>query len=399
MSSPAIRALKIRNFRSLQHVDLTFGPLNVLVGPNGAGKTNVLDALAFLGDAARTDLLPALQERGGYGRVRFRGDNASGNVQLGLVAEVTQHASSTAPDEYDLSFRVDKRGRVTRTEDFTFKRTSGRGRRIQVTGSRVEITDRRGQAAEHRRETSVASSVLGLATIKRLGPSAGQEQVVQLTDVLESFRVFEVDVQAARRPAAVADPDAPVVLASDGSNVSAFLYRLAEDTPDLWVRFVEDARAILPGLADLHFRPVGGATGAVVLELEELGLSGRTDLAEASFGTVRGLALLALLHDPDPPRITCVEEIDHGLHPYAIDRIVDLLRDASERTQLLVATHSPVFVNRLRSDELIVCERDTETGASRIPAIDPDEVRAMADAGELQLGELWFSGALGGVPA
>lgn len=82
-----------------------------------------------------------------------------------------------------------------------------------------------------------------------------------------------------------------------------------------------------------------------------------------------------------------------------LDRLVDLMREASERTQLLIATHSPALVNRLRADELIVCER-AEDGSSRIPAIDPEDVRLMEEAldGELQLGELWFTGALGGVP-
>src|SRR5262249_54342208 len=122
-------------------------------------------------------------------------------------------------------------------------------------------------------------------------------------------------------------------------------------------------------------------------------------LGEASYGSIRALSLLALLHDPNPPRLTCIEEIDHGLHPHALDRLVELLRKASSRTQFLIATHSPALVNRLLPEEVIVCERGPD-GASRIPAIDPQEVRRMEQElhGELGLGELWFTGALGGVP-
>jgi predicted ATPase len=98
--------------------------------------------------------------------------------------------------------------------------------------------------------------------------------------------------------------------------------------------------------------------------------------------------------------LTCVEELDHGFHPYVFDRLVERLREASERTQFLIATHSPTLVNRLRADELIVCERDPQTGASRIPAIDSEKVRAMEQRaqGRLRLGELWFTGSLGGIP-
>jgi hypothetical protein len=74
--------------------------------------------------------------------------------------------------------------------------------------------------------------------------------------------------------------------------------------------------------------------------------------------------------------LTCIEEIDHGLHPHILDRLVELLRQASNRTQFLIATHSPALVNRLTPDELIVCERG-EDAASRIPAIDPATVRDM----------------------
>jgi len=121
-----------------------------------------------------------------------------------------------------------------------------------------------------------------------------------------------------------------------------------------------------------------------------------TNMAEASFGTVRALALLAMLHDPNPPKLTCVEEIDHGLHPHALDRIVERMRSASKRTQLLAVTHSPALANRLNPKELVVCERDYEGRGSLIPAIESSKVEAMANASGLLPGELWFSGALGG---
>jgi predicted ATPase len=156
---------------------------------------------------------------------------------------------------------------------------------------------------------------------------------------------------------------------------------------------------MVPGLNSIEFVISGVSAPIVTLMLVERGLDGPTDLSEASFGTIRILALLALLYDPDPPLLTCIEEIDHGLHPYLFDRLVERLREASARTQLLVATHSPSLVNRLQPHELIVCERGSQ-GESRIPAVDPERVAAKQEAAEsLRLGELWFSGALGGVPA
>src|SRR5689334_8485681 len=102
-------SIEARNFRSLQNVRVELGELNVLVGPNEAGKSNFLDLIQFLGDSARDDLGPALEERGGYERVRFRGASApSGPISIHVKAAVTTHSSENAPDEYDLTFWAQK---------------------------------------------------------------------------------------------------------------------------------------------------------------------------------------------------------------------------------------------------------------------------------------------------
>ena len=188
-------------------------------------------------------------------------------------------------------------------------------------------------------------------------------------------------------------------LRADAGKLAAFLHHLSKDE-ETFERLQEDACAFAPGLKRIRLRKVAGATETVAIELKEAGLKGHTTLAEASFGTVRALAMLAMLYDPEPPLPTCVEEIDHGFHPYVFDRLVDRLRWASERTQFLIATHSATLVNRLNASELIVCERDPRTGESRIPAADPAGVREMEKParGKLGLGELWFTGSLGGVP-
>ncbi len=397
---PALVELAIRNFRSLKEATVGFGEFNVLVGPNGSGKSNLLDVISFIGDSVRTDLGPALDMRGGFDQICFRAAKPR-KIEIRVTTNVTSFSSANAPDVYDLVFSTPSLRRadfrvLIRGESFKFKRTKSQGRRITIDGSRVEVVDQRRGGLEHTESSDLLrSDSLGLSTLPRLSDEAGGAQIREIADLFSSFRVFDVNVDAARRPTRVSQH---TQLASDASNLAAFLLRLhGED--DVFPRLVEDACAFVPGLKQLHFVPVGGADEAVALELEEHQLPGRTSLADASFGTVRALALLALLYDPDPPKLTCVEEIDHGLHPYVFDRLVDRLREASTRTQIIVATHSPALVNRLRPDELIVCERDSTTGSSRIPAITTAEARAIAAATDgVGLGELWFSGTLGGIP-
>jgi predicted ATPase len=391
-----LRRLKVTNFRSLRDVEVRLAPLNVLVGPNGAGKSNLLDVIAFLGDATRDDLEPALERRGGFSRVHFRGDpDATSSIKIEVETSVS--GESEVADTYALAFtsvrspdRPDRRV-LRRTEDFTFAEDAGRQRRITIEGGKITFHGARNRTVSLRGES------LGLSLLPKLSPADGGEWVEALADLFASFRVFDVDVPAVRRPSQEQVSDR---LSNDASNLAPFLSYLAQEHGERFAALHRDARAFIPGLDSLEFTPIGGAGHGLVLNLVEAGLRGSTQLQEASYGSIRALALLALLYDPSPPRLTCIEEIDHGLHPHILDRLVELLRQASERTQFLIATHSPALVNRLTPDELIVCERGNDA-ASRIPAIDPETVRAMERElhGEIGLGELWFSGALGGCPA
>lgn len=106
---------------------VNLGALSVLVGPNGAGKSNLLSAIRFLGDTARLDLLPALNHHGGFRSLRYRGeDGRRASFRLAVHAEVTEHASASARDEYAIVIqRYDSQfGDVYhRRESFRFKRT------------------------------------------------------------------------------------------------------------------------------------------------------------------------------------------------------------------------------------------------------------------------------------
>lgn len=406
-----LRQITATNFLSLKKARVDLGDLNVLVGPNGAGKTNLLNTIKFIGAVAKLDLLPAIESFGGFHRLVFAGAQA-GRVEVGIEATITTHASDNAPDSYTLSFA--QRGRpgftlaqalerriASRRESLTFKRTQGRGRRITVTGNKIDVqeirTTARGQfgAATRARieelgQTSLRTESAALSTLRRLRSDIS-DPIDQLARFFEEFEVYDINVDLAKRPSPVSVSNH---LMYNARNLASFLYGLKKHYSDIFEAIVDDLRIVFPSVSSVEFEAIGGATEAVVLMLRERPFRDAMPLEVASFGTIRALALLALLHDPNPPRLICVEEIDHGLYPLALDRVVDRMRGAVTRSQLIVATHSPALVNRLEAEELIVCERDPDDGASLIPAIQASLVRKMEATSELELGELWFSGAL-----
>ncbi|MFJ4627437.1 AAA family ATPase [Streptomyces sp. NPDC088847] len=394
--------LHVENFRSLRDVTIPLGPLTVLVGANGVGKSNVLKVFDLLADIIRTDLEPALEGQGGFDEVAFwGGPKPPTTLRIRLKATWTTHSSPNAPDEYDLKVRRysapsnkdNGRYRLTRSESFQFKRTRGRGRRITVSGERATVVDTRPSSGlEDSSEFGIQRLSSGLSTLPRLTSTEGGTEVARVAQQLSSFRVFDVNVDAARQPARIGYDN----LSSNADNLAAFLYLLHTGDDDLWGRLLDDARSVLPQLLAIEFVHIGGGADQITVFLRERGLRRPTPLADASYGTVRLLGLLALLYDPAPPALTCIEEIDHGLHPQALRLIVERLREASALTQFIVATHSPALTDRLLPEEIVICERDDE-GASLIPAISTGDVRAIVEeSGDLPLGELWFSGVLGG---
>ncbi|MBV9142506.1 MAG: AAA family ATPase [Pseudonocardiales bacterium] len=391
MKLPVTR-IQARNFRSLEQVDVRLGPLNVLVGPNGSGKTNVLNVLRFLATTVRFDLAAALQEWGGFDHIQ-RQSVKLGDVELTIEGLVTANSTDEAPDRYRLVLsRYRRANSVTRHEEFTFKCSRGRGRRITVSGDRVTIYE----GDEETFSRSLASNqTTGLATLPKLSDREGGLGIRSFTEFLSQILVFEPDVSAARQPAR----DYGATIAQDASNLADALNRIRMRDPDSWKLLSQELARCLPGLQSVQLVPVGGAARAVSVQLSERGVAAPVDLADASYGTVRLLALLAALREPDPPPFMAIEEIDHGLHPYAMDVLLDRLRAASNRTQILAATRSPTLVNRLRPEEIIVCDRHPETGASVIPAISSDEIASAVQASEWGPGELWFSGVIRGVPA
>lgn len=395
MANPMLTRLTASGFRSLADVSLDLDPFTVLVGPNGSGKTNVLNVLRFLASTVRFDLAAAVDDWGGFDFVRRQdGRSSRSRVTVGIQGIVTRHASENAPDDYELSFSQTPRGLLSREESFAFKRTKGQGRRITVTGRKVEFRKDDVDEAPSRTRELASRQATGLATLPDWSDSEGGEGIRVLAEFLSSIRVLEPDVDAARQPSRII----PGSLADDASNLAPALHSLSRSDPESFQILQSEMSQCLPGLEAIEFQPMGGPGKGMVVTLREKGVHAPIELADASYGTVRLLALLTALHEPDPPAFTAIEEADHGLHPYALDLLVERMRAASRHTQLLVTTHAPTFVNQLEPDELVVCDRDLETGASLIPRVTREELLDIKHESQLRLGELWFSGALGGVP-
>ena len=129
--------------------------------------------------------------------------------------------------------------------------------------------------------------------------------------------------------------------------------------------------------------------------IEESGLLEPLVSWRLSDGTLKFLCLLAVLLEKELPPLICIEEPEVGLHPEAIQIVASALVEASERTQLIVTTHSEALVDALsdRPEDVLVTERDFEN-STQFKRLDRQRLSAWLE--RYTLGALWRKGEIGG---
>jgi predicted ATPase len=179
------------------------------------------------------------------------------------------------------------------------------------------------------------------------------------------------------------------VLSEDFSNLGLFLNRLKTEFPAAKRTLLNALKDLYDGITDFEVNTSGG-TVQVFLHEGDFAIPA----TRLSDGTLRYLCLLAILCDPTPPSLICIEEPELGLHPDVLPGLADLLRAASQRTQLIVTTHSDILVDAMTETPecVIVCEK--HEGQTEMKRLDADELSVWLQ--KYRLGQLWIDGQLGG---
>jgi predicted ATPase len=219
------------------------------------------------------------------------------------------------------------------------------------------------------------------------------EQYPEISDIGASYEAIRIHRAWSfarnappRRPAPADLPTAH--LDEDAQNLGLILNRFRRDVPTKKA-LLEGLQQVFEGVRDFSVQVEGG-TVQIFLE-EERWTIPATRLSD---GTLRWLALLAVLLDPSPPPLVCIEEPELGLHPDLMPTLARLLTDASERMQLVVTTHSEALVDAFTStpEVVLVCER--RAGSTEMRRLDAGGLAEWLKT--YALGELWSKGELGG---
>jgi predicted ATPase len=179
----------------------------------------------------------------------------------------------------------------------------------------------------------------------------------------------------------------------DGEDLVTCLYEMRELDPDRFEAVEDTLRAAFPGFERLTFPPVAAGTLAMIWRERDFPCGFYTH--QLSEGTLRFLWLVTLLQSAALPQVTLLDEPEVSLHPQLLSLFAELLREASQRSQILVATHSDRLVRFLKPKEVLVADL-TENGLTKLTWADSLDLDKWLD--EYTLDQVWAMGRLGGRP-
>ena len=391
-----IRRLKVSGMLSFgpQGIDLPMEPLNVLIGPNGSGKSNFIEALALL-HAAPRDLSAPVKRMGGISEWLWKGDDAPG---AGVVDALISYPHGPMPLRHVVE--IGQQGerfevREERIEDERpIAQQSEPASYYRFQGGNPVISDCPDEPDGLPRERLIGRVMILRPEESILSQREDPERYPELAWLqqryrnIRLYRNWEFGPDAGLRQSPRAD-EPSTFLTERGENLPLVLSRLRGDSRQ---RFVESLQQLYDGIEDFQVE-VGG--GRAELFVVERGAGERyIPASRLSDGTLRYMALAAILMDPDPPPLVVIEEPELGLHPDVVLSIGEMLINASKRTQLVVTTHSRVLINALEDhvSSVVVCEK--HDGESRFERLDPDYLSIWLD--KYSLGYLWSTGEIRG---
>jgi predicted ATPase len=382
-----LQTIRLSNFLSFGDPTepLTLRPLNVIIGPNGSGKSNLIESIDLL-RSAPGNLLTPIREGGGVRDWLWKGSTRTPTAKVEVVVANPKGQASL---RYVLGFTevgqrfeiVDERIENDQLDTghdkpyFYYKFENGRGvLNIKGTSRRLQHED-----------IDPTASILA----QRRDPDQYPE-ITHLGDALGKVRVYREWCfgrhTAPRLPQKTDLPNDH--LEPDGSNLGLVLNRLRREPP-VKKRLLDALRVLYEGIDDFDTLIEGGTVQVFLHE-------GRITVpaTRLSDGTLRYLCLLAMLCHPSPPPLMCIEEPELGLHPDVLPTLAGLLKEASQRTQLIVTTHSDVLVDAMSDtpESVVVAERgDNGTTLTRLNA---DKLKPWLE--KYRLGQLWTRGDIGG---
>jgi predicted ATPase len=401
-----ITRIQLKNYRHIPELDLELGRLNVLIGRNAAGKSSLLQFLRLLREGARGNLSAAISELGGFNQIKPYGasarDETTWELELsGIEADSPIYSNGVLASRGGAGYSV----KLEEVERPPYPGHTARYKYLSVVEGRVRILKARRLPGD-----SVNGALNGDAQYADEPASDESDQELYLAQAgnrlrypsLHALRAmlrdwalfsgFGSEALQVVRTAQVFNVAPPLRLDPSGANLVSIVQQLANDPQyDATNQQLALAmRAVFDDFVKLDTPITAGGAGGLTYRSKWHNVA--VPAISMSDGQLRFLGLLLLLLLPDPPALIMLDEPEIGMHPEMLAVLGEVIQDAAERTQIIIATHSPQLLNHLGAENVILVDRD-EGGKARFER--PDVARLSLWLERYDLGRLWTMGKLG----
>ncbi len=384
-----LKAIKLRNLLSFGGItEITFNKgLNVLIGANGSGKSNLIEAISLL-QAMPRDLTKVISDGGGIEEWLWKGE---GSIISGIESLV-ENSKEQESLRHQLEFQaIDCRLRVL-TESIA-KMNPSSGLPSCIPCYRYDGLDASVYPHSHDGKTLHWENIKNNKSVlaQRQDPDAYPE-MAYLVDYYEKIRLYrEWRFGRASLPRTPQRADlANDFLEENISNLALILNSLRQNR-EAKRKLLDALKLFYEDIEDFDIRVQGGY---VEIFFQESHFNSPIPATRLSDGTLRYLSLLTILLHPNPPPLICIEEPELGLHPDVLPSLIDLLKEAAEKTQIIITTHSADLIDDLSDMPEAVLVFDKVQGSTTVNRLDKAELEEWLR--DYKLGQLWCRGDLGG---
>lgn len=365
-----IERIIIENFKSIRKLDLELKPINILVGANGAGKSNFISFFKLVNRIYEGRLQKYISNN--IGSFLYFGKKKS-NYISGLI---------DFDNEFVYRFKLepdDKFNTGYISKDQFFENVNNLDKNYDNWRLLIENSNGSLESVANKKFISTVGIIYHL-----------------IKNHLDSFKIYHFhdtgENSCLKQINRLDDND---YLREDGANLAAFLYYLQEKHPREFNSIEDQIRSVAPFFGSFNLSPRKLNEEEIRLRWFEKGADGYFDAFDLSDGTLRFMALTTLLLQPDLPKTIIIDEPELGLHPFAINKLAAMMKQAAAKgSQVIVSTQSVGLIDNFEPEDIVTVDREDDQSVFR--RLDSNELKDWLE--DYTLGELWNKNVIGARP-
>lgn len=365
-----LQRVTIRGYKSIAYdnpLTLQLSDINIMLGANGAGKSNIISFFRMLNYMMSGTLQKYVAEKGPNSALLYYGPKTTP-----VMAGSLEFSNGEINDFYNFSLAA-------------------------AVGQKLIITDEKLTYSKAGEDSPFECHIE--SNYQESGLIHAQDKtskiIRRMLAACKAYQFHDSSQNGSLRQPSM--EDSAQYLQSEGNNLASFLLFLKREYPHAYSRIIGYIQMIMPSFGDFYLEP--NSRGYVALNWIDNAANDYVFTADQfSDGTIRFIALATLLLQPERtmPRVIIIDEPELGLHPYAIDQLAEMIKDAALHTQILISTQSQALIDCFSADCVTVIEQSDDTHATSAKKLSEEELAAWLE--HYSLSELWYKNVIGGLP-